>query len=88
MSILILHHHFFYGALIRLRIYKLMPLVSRRRPDDFSYAMAIGDSITAGAFLRGIQTNVLKSFSEWRGQSYAGGGDPGAITVPNVSTQI
>ncbi|KAG8854234.1 hypothetical protein FRC20_001083 [Serendipita sp. 405] len=54
------------------------------RPDDFSYAMALGDSITAGAFSRGIQSNFLASFSEWRGESYAGGGDPGAITIPNL----
>ncbi|KAG8823498.1 hypothetical protein FRC17_009307 [Serendipita sp. 399] len=46
--------------------------------------MALGDSITAGAFSRGIQSNFLKSFSEWRGDSYAGGMDPGAITIPNL----
>ena len=46
--------------------------------------MAIGDSITAGAFSRGIQENPLLSLSEWRGQSYAAGMDEGAITIPNV----
>ncbi|KAG8688905.1 hypothetical protein FRC08_011205 [Ceratobasidium sp. 394] len=55
------------------------------RPDDFSVAMAIGDSITAGAFAQGInRKNPLLNFVEFRGLSYAGGGDPGAITVPNV----
>lgn len=58
--------------------------VNDLRPDDISYTMAIGDSISAGAFSRGIQSNLLLSFSEWRGQSYAGGGDSGAITVPNL----
>jgi phospholipase B1 len=46
--------------------------------------MALGDSISAGAFSRGIQSNALLSFGEWRGESYAGGADPGAITVPNL----
>jgi len=47
--------------------------------------MAVGDSITAGAFAEGIVSDdVLSSFGEWRGKSYAGGGDPGALTVPNV----
>jgi phospholipase B1 len=26
----------------------------------------------------------LLTFAEWRGVSYVGGGDPGAITIPNV----
>jgi phospholipase B1 len=46
--------------------------------------MAIGDSITAGALLRGRQSSVLLSLSEWRGQSYAAGMDDGAVTIPNV----
>ncbi|KAG8813603.1 hypothetical protein FRC17_001478 [Serendipita sp. 399] len=46
--------------------------------------MALGDSITASAFSRGIQSDFFKSFSEWRGESYAGGMDPGAITIPNL----
>ncbi|CCA72228.1 hypothetical protein PIIN_06162 [Serendipita indica DSM 11827] len=54
------------------------------RPDDFSYTMALGDSITASAFSRGIQNNTLLSFSEWRGESYAAGMDAGAITIPNL----
>ncbi|CAE6356179.1 unnamed protein product [Rhizoctonia solani] len=55
------------------------------RPDDFSVAMAVGDSITAGAFSEGInRQNLLLNFVEFRGLSYAGGGDAGAITVPNL----
>jgi len=39
------------------------------QPDDFSVVMAVGDSITAGCFAKGLQSglNVLKSFNEWRG---------------------
>ncbi|KAG8904239.1 hypothetical protein FRB99_002059 [Tulasnella sp. 403] len=55
-----------------------------RRPDDFSVVMAVGDSITAGAFAEGIRQDIVTSFAEWRGVSYAGGGDPGAMTVPNL----
>ncbi|KAF8601792.1 hypothetical protein BDV93DRAFT_495421 [Ceratobasidium sp. AG-I] len=55
------------------------------RPDDFSVAMAVGDSITAGAFSQGInRDDLLLNFVEFRGLSYAGGGDLGAITVPNL----
>lgn len=60
--------------------------IIQRRPDDFAYTMAIGDSITAGAFSRGLQSNPFLSLSEWRGQSYAAGMDEGAVTIPNVST--
>ncbi|KAG8708221.1 hypothetical protein FRC08_000053 [Ceratobasidium sp. 394] len=55
------------------------------RPDDFSVAMAIGDSITAGAFAKGIDPNdEYLNWVEWRGVSYAGGGDEGAVTMPNI----
>lgn len=54
------------------------------RPDDFAYTLAIGDSITAGAFSRGLQANPFLSLSEWRGQSYAAGMDDGALTIPNL----
>jgi phospholipase B1 len=49
--------------------------------------MALGDSITAGALSRGLQSDPLLDLSEWRGQSYAAGMDNGAITIPNVSNQ-
>ncbi|KAI9027281.1 hypothetical protein CLU79DRAFT_698169 [Phycomyces nitens] len=57
------------------------------RPDDITVVGAIGDSITAGFAADGIQGDSLlniKSIYEYRGVSYAGGGDPGAITVPNL----
>ncbi|KAH7103679.1 hypothetical protein BKA62DRAFT_48226 [Auriculariales sp. MPI-PUGE-AT-0066] len=54
------------------------------RPDDFTVFMALGDSITAGALAEGLQTNPFNILKEWRGVSYAIGGDPGAITVPNL----
>lgn len=53
------------------------------RPDEFEVVMALGDSITAGALAKGIQTNILDSLAEWRGVSYATGGDAGAMTIPN-----
>ena len=46
--------------------------------------MALGDSITAGCFARGLQEDPLDDFGEWRGDSYAAGANPGSITVPNV----
>ncbi len=55
------------------------------RPDEFSVVMAIGDSITAGALAQGQQTNPLLDVAEWRGLSFAAGGDPGALTIPNAS---
>ncbi|CAG8775324.1 1268_t:CDS:2, partial [Acaulospora colombiana] len=55
------------------------------RPDDISVTMALGDSISAGAFSHGLQEDVLTSFAEYRGDSFANGGNPGAITIPNVS---
>jgi len=58
--------------------------VNDLRPDDFSVVMAIGDSGTAALFAKGIQDNALLDFVEWRGVSYAAGGDPGAITIPNL----
>ncbi|QRV83156.1 carbohydrate esterase family 16 protein [Ceratobasidium sp. AG-Ba] len=55
------------------------------RPDDFSVAMAIGDSITAGAFAKGIDpSDKFLNWVDWRGVSYAGGADDGAVTVPNI----
>ncbi|KAG8717615.1 hypothetical protein FRC08_007098 [Ceratobasidium sp. 394] len=55
------------------------------RPDDFSVAMAIGDSITAGAFAKGIDPDdKYLNWVEWRGLSYAGGGEEGAVTIPNL----
>ncbi|KAL7411862.1 hypothetical protein BDY24DRAFT_395118 [Mrakia frigida] len=54
------------------------------RPDDFSYTMALGDSITAGWFLGGIRETEEQTMHEYRGSSYAAGGDEEAITIPNM----
>lgn len=59
--------------------------VDPSRPDQIEVIGAIGDSITAGCFAKGPQTNPFLNFAEWRGVSYASGGDKGAITLPNVS---
>ncbi|KAL0093945.1 hypothetical protein F4703DRAFT_1903277 [Phycomyces blakesleeanus] len=61
--------------------------VTDLRPDDITVIGAIGDSITAGFAADGIQGDSLlnlKSIYEYRGVSYAAGGDPGAITIPNL----
>ena len=49
--------------------------------------MAIGDSISAAALAKGQQKDSSNNLHEWRGVSYALGGDPGALTIPNVSAQ-
>ncbi|KZW03511.1 hypothetical protein EXIGLDRAFT_711213 [Exidia glandulosa HHB12029] len=54
------------------------------RPDDFSVVMAVGDSITAGALAKGILPSTNDTLSEWRGVSFGGGGDNGALTIPNL----
>jgi len=59
--------------------------------------MALGDSITAGFLARsgdapqlasssGEQEPmmVLPTFEEWRGLAYPIGGDPSAVTLPNI----
>ncbi|KAJ3322953.1 hypothetical protein HDV06_002612 [Boothiomyces sp. JEL0866] len=45
------------------------------RPDDFKIIAALGDSITAG-------------YAEYRGKSWAMGGDPNAVTLPNFIKQF
>jgi phospholipase B1, membrane-associated len=50
--------------------------------------MALGDSITAGAYIRGAHSNPDLTVSEWRGQSYAAGMDDGAVTIPNVRSSL
>ncbi|KAI9352319.1 hypothetical protein BD770DRAFT_368275 [Pilaira anomala] len=59
--------------------------VSDLRPDDIKVVAALGDSIMAGFAAAGVQGSVinLKSITEYRGISYGGGGDSGAITIPN-----
>lgn len=54
------------------------------RPDDFELTMALGDSISAGWFLGGIRETADLTAYEYRGSSWAAGGDEGQVTVPNV----
>ncbi|KAI8969712.1 hypothetical protein BDB01DRAFT_855572 [Pilobolus umbonatus] len=60
--------------------------VSDLRPDDIKLTGALGDSIMAGFALEGITHGTIihpTSIYEYRGQSYGGGGDDGAVTIPN-----
>jgi len=67
------------------------PLPPRRSPprnindlriDDFKAIMAMGDSMSAGF-------NAVKpSMQEYRGVSFSIGGDPGAITLPNLINSV
>ncbi|KAH8548110.1 hypothetical protein BGW37DRAFT_461495 [Umbelopsis sp. PMI_123] len=56
------------------------------RPDDFSMIMALGDSVSAGFGVGGIQGQFLSasSLQEYRGLSFSIGGDPNAITIANM----
>ncbi|KAJ8663321.1 hypothetical protein O0I10_000560 [Lichtheimia ornata] len=57
------------------------------RPDDIRLVMGIGDSVMAGFGAKGIVNNrfiSLNTLKENRGVSFAMGGDPGAMTVPNL----
>ncbi|KAI7882061.1 hypothetical protein K492DRAFT_128088 [Lichtheimia hyalospora FSU 10163] len=57
------------------------------RPDDIRLVMGIGDSVMAGFGAKGIINNrfiSLNTLKENRGVSFAMGGDPGAMTVPNL----
>ncbi|RKP06758.1 GDSL lipase/esterase [Thamnocephalis sphaerospora] len=54
------------------------------RVDDIKVVMALGDSISAGfAAKRKSVFNPMQTY-EFRGVSYAAGGDPGACTLPNM----
>lgn len=37
---------------------------------------------------QGLQSNPLLDLVEWRGVSYAAGGDAGATTIPNVRALV
>ncbi|KAI8576220.1 hypothetical protein K450DRAFT_214495 [Umbelopsis ramanniana AG] len=56
------------------------------RPDDFTMIMALGDSVSAGFGIGGIQGQFLSdnSLQEYRGSSFSIGGDPNATTVANM----
>lgn len=49
------------------------------RPNDIKVVMALGDSITAGFGIMGAEGDL----NEFRGKSWAIGGDAGETTVPN-----
>ncbi|KAI8055011.1 GDSL-like Lipase/Acylhydrolase-domain-containing protein [Syncephalis plumigaleata] len=53
------------------------------RYDDIKVVMALGDSITAGFSAKPKSFLDVKRIFEFRGVSYAIGGDPGAVTLPN-----
>ncbi|CAO3679287.1 hypothetical protein G6F70_005299 [Rhizopus microsporus] len=59
------------------------------RPDDIKVIGALGDSITAGFGIMGINLSqppslaAFNALNEYRGLSYSIGGDEGALTVPN-----
>ncbi|KAI8147359.1 hypothetical protein BJV82DRAFT_595202 [Fennellomyces sp. T-0311] len=58
--------------------------VTDLRPDDIKVIAGLGDSIMAGAFMMGVdesKTVDLGSFYEYRGESYATGGDSNAVTL-------
>ncbi|CAG8558485.1 11190_t:CDS:2 [Gigaspora margarita] len=55
------------------------------RPDDIKMIMALGDSITAGFLANAIcdENNTTMKLHEYRGVSYAMGGDIGAVSIAN-----
>lgn len=57
--------------------------VSDLRIDDFSVVMAMGDSMTAG-----FNAATKADMKEHRGLSFSIGGDPGALTLPNLITSF
>ncbi|KAI8969715.1 hypothetical protein BDB01DRAFT_855575 [Pilobolus umbonatus] len=60
--------------------------VNDLRPDDIKVTGALGDSIMAGFAIKGITHGTIlvpSSLYEYRGLSYGGGADEGAVTIPN-----
>ncbi|KAI9268040.1 hypothetical protein BDA99DRAFT_461454 [Phascolomyces articulosus] len=59
--------------------------VTDLRPDDIKVVAAMGDSITAGAFMLGVDNEEegfdIRTYSESRGESYSIGGNRDAITL-------
>ncbi|CAG8794772.1 12065_t:CDS:2, partial [Gigaspora rosea] len=55
------------------------------RPDDIKMIMALGDSITAGFLANAVcdENNTTMKLHEYRGVSYAMGGDIGAVSIAN-----
>lgn len=53
------------------------------RPDDFKVVMGLGDSVMAGFGARLLTMLEAQLINEYRGISFAMGGDPHSVTVPN-----
>ncbi|KAG1234511.1 hypothetical protein G6F68_002725 [Rhizopus microsporus] len=56
------------------------------RPDDIKIVAGLGDSVMAGFAAKGVQERFLniQNLYENRGVSFALGGDPDTITMPNI----
>lgn len=57
------------------------------RPDDIRVVMGLGDSVMAAFAAKGIQDGTfftMANLHEDRGVSFAMGGDPNTVTVPNI----
>ncbi|KAJ3287273.1 hypothetical protein HK104_008676 [Borealophlyctis nickersoniae] len=58
------------------------------RIDDFKVIAGLGDSITAGWFAKGLKEKKfpypITAINEDRGIAFSMGGDPGAVTLPNI----
>ena len=61
-----------------------MPLLIVRARPGRSTTSALGDSISAGWMLGGIRETPDLTAYEYRGSSWAAGGDNGEVTVPIV----
>jgi len=59
--------------------------VHRLRPGDVSVVAALGDSVTAG---QGARYKLLSLLTSERGRSWSGGGELGALTMPNILRQF
>lgn len=53
---------------------------------ELSSFLSLSQSITAGWMAKGIRDTEEKTMHEYRGLSYAAGGDDGQVTIPNVSS--
>ncbi|KAI7888762.1 uncharacterized protein EV154DRAFT_544821 [Mucor mucedo] len=56
------------------------------RPDDIRIVIGLGDSVMAAFAAKGVQNRFLniENLYENRGISFAMGGDPGVMTMPNI----
>ncbi|KAI8646013.1 hypothetical protein BD408DRAFT_381327 [Parasitella parasitica] len=56
------------------------------RPDDIRIVMGLGDSVMAAFAAKGVQNSFfnIKNLYENRGVSFAMGGDPNVVSLPNI----